>query len=83
MAKIPLPPIRPADPVDQPDVATPDTSGNFYPDSNIPVDPDYMKRLEKGYKTPMKKIPPVKKAKGGMVRGVGIAERGKGRGIMC
>lgn len=67
MAKIPLPPVRPADPVDQPDVSSSDTSGNFYPDSDIPVDSDYMKRLEKGYKTPEKKTPPLKKAKGGKI----------------
>jgi hypothetical protein len=105
MAKVPLPPRRPPE-MDGSDVSSPDTGDNFYPDSNIPVDPEYMKRLEKGYKTPEKKIPPVKKAEGGkidfskivrnkktgvlsikkstggMVRGAGCAERGKGKGTV-
>jgi len=80
MAKIPLPPRRPADLSS--DVSSPDTSDNFYPDSNIPVDEDYMKKLEEGYKTPKKKIAPMKKAKGGMVRGAGCASKGHGRGTM-
>ena len=84
MAKVPFPPRRPADTMDGSDVSSPDTGDNFYPESNIPVDPEYMKRLAKGYKTPEKKtFPPVKKAKGGMVRGAGCAERGKGKGTMC
>jgi hypothetical protein len=80
MAKVPLPPRRPADLSS--DVSSPDTSDNFYPDSNIPVDEDYAKRLEEGYKTPKKKIAPMKKAKGGMVRGAGCASKGHGRGTM-
>jgi len=81
MAKdIPLPPRRPADLSS--DVSSPDTPENFYPESDIPVDEDYMKKLEEGYKTPKKKIAPVKKAKGGMVRGAGCASKGHGRGTM-
>jgi hypothetical protein len=80
MAKIPLPPRRPADLSSN--VSSPDTSENFYPESNIPVDEDYMKKLEEGYKTPKKKIAPMKKAKGGMVRGAGCASKGHGRGTM-
>jgi len=68
--------------MDGSDVSSPDTGDNFYPDSNIPVDPEYMKRLEKGYKTPNQKTPPLKKATGGMVRGTGCAERGKGKGTV-
>jgi len=80
MAKIPLPPRRPADLSS--DVSSPDTSENFYPESDIPVDEDYMKKLEEGYKTPKKKIALMKKAKGGMVRGAGCASKGHGRGTM-
>jgi hypothetical protein len=80
MAKIPLPPRRPADLSS--DVSSPDTSENFYPESNIPVDEDYMKKLGEGYKTPKKKIAPMKKAKGGMVRGAGCAAKGHGKGTM-
>jgi hypothetical protein len=80
MAKIPLPPRRPADLSSN--VSSPDTSENFYPESDIPVDEDYMKKLEEGYKTPKKKIAPMKKAKGGMVRGAGCASKGHGRGTM-
>lgn len=80
MAKIPLPPRRPADLSSN--VSSPDTSENFYPESDIPVDEDYMKKLEEGYKTPKKKIAPIKKAKGGMVRGAGCASKGHGRGTM-
>lgn len=82
MGKILLPPVRPADPINEPDVSPSNTGDNFYPESNIPVDPDYARRLEKGYKTPMKKMPPVKKSTGGMVRGTGCAERGKGKGTV-
>ena len=80
MAKIPLPPRRPADLSG--DVSPPDTSENFYPESNIPVDEDYMKKLEEGYKTPKKKMAPMKKARGGMVRGAGCASKGHGKGTM-
>ena len=80
MAKIPLPPRRPADLSS--DVSPPDTSENFYPESDIPVDEDYMKKLEEGYKTPKKKMAPMKKAKGGMVRGAGCASKGHGKGTM-
>ena len=80
MAKIPLPPRRPADLSS--DVSSPDTSENFYPESDIPVDEDYMKKLGEGYKTPKKKIAPMKKAKGGMVRGAGCASKGHGKGTM-
>jgi hypothetical protein len=80
MAKIPLPPRRPTDLSEDENVLPPGTGDNFYPDSNIPVDPDYAKRLEEGYKTPKKKISPLKKAKGGMIRGVGCASKGYGKG---
>lgn len=80
MARVPLPPRRPADLSS--DVSSDDTSGNFYPQSNIPVDEDYMKKLEEGSYTPKKKTAPVKKAKGGMVRGAGCASKGQGRGTM-
>lgn len=83
MAKdIPLPPRRPDDMSSDTDTSTTDTGGGFYPQSNIPVDPDYASRLEAGYKTPKKKTP-IKKAKGGMVRGCGIASKGHGKGKMC
>jgi len=80
MAKIPFPPRRPADLSS--DVSTTDTSDNVYPESNIPVDEEYMKKLESGYKTPKKKMAPMKKAKGGMVRGAGCASKGHGKGTM-
>jgi hypothetical protein len=51
--------------------------------SDIPVDEEYQKKLEAGYKTPKKRYSPLKKAKGGMVRGFGIAARGHGKGRMC
>ena len=71
---IPLPPRRPADmaPKKEP----------TYPMSDIPVDPEYQKNLEEGYKTPKKPMV-MKKAKGGMVRGCGMATRGHGKGRMC
>ncbi len=55
---IPLPPRRPADmaPKKEPK----------YPSSNIPVDPEYLKKLEGGYKTPEKPMV-MKKAEGGDV----------------
>jgi len=53
-----------------------------YPMSDIPVDPEYQKNLEEGYKTPKKPMV-MKKAKGGMVRGCGMAARGHGKGKMC
>ena len=82
MAKdIPLPPRRPADLSS--DVSSPDTSGdNYYPESDIPVNPDYMEAIEKKSYTPKKKMAPMKKAKGGMVRGAGCASKGHGRGTM-
>jgi len=70
---IPLPPRRPAD--------TAPKKEPKYPFSDIPVDPKYLKKLEKGYKTPKKPMV-IKKAKGGMVRGCGIALRGNGKGKM-
>lgn len=83
MAKtVPLPPRRPADLEDDQTVTPSVTEENTYPYSDIPVDPDYAKRLEEGYKTPKKRMP-IKKAKGGMVRGFGIAVKGHGRGKMC
>jgi hypothetical protein len=84
MAKdIPLPPRRPADLDSDQTTSSPDTGDNFYPMSDIPVDEEYQKKLEAGYKTPKKRYSPLKKAKGGMVRGFGIAARGHGKGRMC
>lgn len=80
MAKVPLPPRRPADLSS--DTPSPSTGDSFYPISNIPVDPDYMEAIEKKSYTPKKKMAPMKKAKGGMVRGAGCASKGQGRGTM-
>lgn len=83
MAKdIPLPPRRPADLGSDQSMPSPDTGDNFYPMSDIPVDEEYQKKLEAGYKTPKKRMAPLKKAKGGMVRGFGIALKGRGKGKM-
>lgn len=80
MAKVPLPPRRPADLSS--DTPSPSTGDSFYPISNIPVDPDYMEAIEKKSYTPKKKMAPMKKAKGGMVRGAGCASKGRGKGTM-
>ena len=74
LKNVPLPPRRPAD-------MTPKKEPT-YPMSDIPVDPEYQKNLEEGYKTPKKPMV-IKKAKGGMVRGCGMAARGHGKGKMC
>jgi hypothetical protein len=41
-----------------------------------------MEAIEKKSYTPKKKMAPMKKAKGGMVRGAGCASKGQGRGTM-
>jgi len=67
---IPLPPRRPADmaPKKEPK----------YPSSNIPVDPEYLKKLEGGYKTPEKPMV-VKKAEGGDVKSSKVMKEDKDR----